>query len=280
MLTPLVVAGASLALGAALMCWPSHTATLIGPTGGSITPASATDAFRFIQSAHQIATKSRRVLSVGAGLVCAIAVVGISIPASVAAGVLGGGVTYLVLDVLQTGRRNFDANRDIEGLRAIAAELRSGQSIDSALLAAASISSEGTARRYRAASNAVLLGADAIPGLLAGPAAGRSVGRVWRLAIATGCPIADLVSNLEIDAQSQRQHNRQIDALLAGPNATAALLAALPVFGLLMGSAIGANPLRVLSSTPIGGGALIVGTALTVAGILWTRFIVSRARGA
>lgn len=276
----MAVAGASLTLGAALMCWPSHTATLIGLTGASITASSATGAFRFMQSARQIATGSRRALAVGAGLVCAIAVLGISIPAAVAAGVLGGGVTYLVLDVLQTRRRNFDANRDIEGLRAIAAELRSGQSIDSALLAAASISSERTARRYRAASNAVLLGADAIPGLLAGSAVAQSVGRVWRLAIATGCPIADPVSNLEIDAQSQRQHNRQIDALLAGPNATAALLAALPIFGLLMGSAIGANPLRVLSATPIGGGALIVGTALTVAGILWTRIIVSRARGA
>lgn len=279
MLTPWVVACASLTLGAALICWPPHTVSVIGSTGASITAIPAIGAFRFVQPARQVLIRSPRVLAVVAGLVCAIAVLGISVPAAIATGVLGGGVIFLVIDVLQTRRRNFDVHRDVEGLRAIAAELRSGQSIDSALLAAASNSSERTARRYRAASNAVQLGADAIPNLLAGSAIPQSVGRVWRLAIATGCPIAGPVSNLEFDAQSQRQHNRQIDALLAGPNATAALLAALPIFGLVMGSAIGANPLRVLTSTPIGGVALIIGTALTVTGMLWTRVIVSRARG-
>jgi len=58
---------------------------------------------------------------------------------------------------------------------------------------------------------------------------------------------------------------------------TAALLAALPLFGLLLGAGLGADPLRVLLHTPGGLSCLALGALLECAGIAWTGRI---ARGA
>ena len=66
-------------------------------------------------------------------------------------------------------------------------------------------------------------------------------------------------------------------AQLAGPRATAVLLALLPVFGLAMGNALGADPLAVLVGTPVGRGCLVLGLLLEVAGLLWTARITRRA---
>jgi tight adherence protein B len=48
------------------------------------------------------------------------------------------------------------------------------------------------------------------------------------------------------------------------------LLALLPAFGWLMGSALGADPLGVLVGTPLGLSCLVVGLLLETAGLLWT----------
>ena len=66
-------------------------------------------------------------------------------------------------------------------------------------------------------------------------------------------------------------------AQLAGPRATAVLLALLPAFGLAMGNALGADPLAVLVGTPLGQGCLVLGLLLEAAGLLWTARITRRA---
>ncbi len=58
-----------------------------------------------------------------------------------------------------------------------------------------------------------------------------------------------------------------------------ALLALLPVAGLLIGSALGAGPLRVLLHTPAGMGCLLVGGLLEGAGLFWARRIVRQGEG-
>jgi tight adherence protein B len=58
------------------------------------------------------------------------------------------------------------------------------------------------------------------------------------------------------------------------------MLAALPALGLLLGTAMGADPLRVLLHTGAGLGCLLAGAALEGAGLWWALGIVRRAEAA
>jgi tight adherence protein B len=53
----------------------------------------------------------------------------------------------------------------------------------------------------------------------------------------------------------------------------------LPVAGVLMGSALGADPLAFLVSSGAGRVTLLAGTLLIAAGVGWTEAIVRRAGG-
>jgi tight adherence protein B len=55
------------------------------------------------------------------------------------------------------------------------------------------------------------------------------------------------------------------------------LLAGLPVLGLAMGSGVGADPWRVLTTTSTGQVLLVVGVALELAGVAWSGRLVRRA---
>ncbi|GAA2988175.1 hypothetical protein GCM10010483_35680 [Actinokineospora diospyrosa] len=66
-------------------------------------------------------------------------------------------------------------------------------------------------------------------------------------------------------------------AKLAGPQTSAAVLSGLPVVGLALGEAIGAQPLATLKSTPIGQALLVLGATFTALGLLWTNHIINRA---
>jgi tight adherence protein B len=61
---------------------------------------------------------------------------------------------------------------------------------------------------------------------------------------------------------------------LAGARATTGLLACLPALGLLLGTALGADPLRVLLHSAAGLACLVVGGALEGTGLWWALRIV------
>lgn len=63
---------------------------------------------------------------------------------------------------------------------------------------------------------------------------------------------------------------------MAGARATAAILAGLPVLGVLLGQLIGAQPLRFLLGGHAGGWLLVVGTMLVCGGLLWSDRITDR----
>jgi tight adherence protein B len=92
---------------------------------------------------------------------------------------------------------------------------------------------------------------------------------VWRLAERTGAPAADLVERIEADARAADRAAASAAAQAAGAQATALLLAGLPVGGIGLGVAIGADPVRVLLRTPIGAACAIVAVLLQAAGLLW-----------
>ncbi|MGH3756054.1 MAG: type II secretion system F family protein, partial [Pseudonocardiaceae bacterium] len=166
-------------------------------------------------------------------------------------------------------------------LGVLVAELRAGAHPSAAAAAAADGPADVT-RALSAAAAAARLGGD-VPAVLrsAGPVHLRSwLGRLaeaWSVADRYGIPLADLLDAVRSDTEQRVRLAAEIQARLAGPRATAAVLAGLPLLGLALGQAVGAAPVRVLSNTPAGQGLLVVGTGLACAGVLWSARLVSRA---
>ncbi|MFI0238185.1 type II secretion system F family protein [Streptomyces sp. NPDC016845] len=96
----------------------------------------------------------------------------------------------------------------------------------------------------------------------------------WRVAVDRGAGLAAGLERLASALQAERDQRAELRAQLAGPWSTVVMLAALPVLGLLLGSALGAHPLRVLLHTGAGAGCLVVGGALEAAGMWWAVRIV------
>ncbi|MFI5494339.1 hypothetical protein [Actinoplanes sp. NPDC051859] len=90
-----------------------------------------------------------------------------------------------------------------------------------------------------------------------------------RLAERTGAPSAELIERIEADARAAGRTRAGAAAQSAGAQATATLLAALPLGGIAFGYGIGADPLHVLLHTPAGAACAISATLLQAAGLLW-----------
>ncbi|MDQ3763360.1 MAG: type II secretion system F family protein [Actinomycetota bacterium] len=180
-----------------------------------------------------------------------------------------------------------------DALGMLVAELRAGAHPGDAVRAAAdthadrpsNVSPEMPTEVVRALSTAAAaarLGGD-VPAVLrtAGPAHLRAwLGRLadaWSLADRYGIPLADLLEAVRSDTEQRVRFAADVQARLAGPRATAAVLAGLPLLGLALGHAVGAAPLQVLRETPAGQVLLVAGTGLACIGVLWSARLVSRA---
>jgi tight adherence protein B len=82
---------------------------------------------------------------------------------------------------------------------------------------------------------------------------------------------------LEDDLRARDRAETELRAAVAGPRASATVLAGLPVLGLLMGSGVGADPWGVLTTTGTGNALLVVGVGLELAGMAWSARLVRRA---
>lgn len=168
-----------------------------------------------------------------------------------------------------------------DALGILLAELRAGAH-PSAAAEAAVEANPGATRALSAAAAAARLGGD-VPAALrsASPAHLRSsldrLAEAWTLADRYGIPLADLLDAVRSDTEQRVRLAAEVQARLAGPRATAAVLAGLPLLGLALGHAVGGAPLRVLSHTPVGQGLLVIGTGLACAGVLWSARLVSGA---
>lgn len=98
----------------------------------------------------------------------------------------------------------------------------------------------------------------------------------WALSARHGIPLADVFDAVHRDMETTARSARQLDARLAGSRAGAAVLAFLPVAGLVLGEAMGAAPIPVLMGTSVGSVLFVVGAALLVAGVAWTSSMTGR----
>ena len=98
----------------------------------------------------------------------------------------------------------------------------------------------------------------------------------WSVAAAQGAGLADALDRLVGQDRRAEEVRRQLDAHLAAPRATARMLALLPALGLLLGLAVGGDPIGWLLGTPLGWACLVTGVLLILTGLAWAGRIVAR----
>ncbi|MFB9906234.1 type II secretion system F family protein [Allokutzneria oryzae] len=181
-------------------------------------------------------------------------------------------------------RRMVAANGLAEALELLVGDLRSGAHPASAIESVIADVDQETEKPLRAMLSTARLGGDVRSALdrfievdpVCGPAL-RHLGAVWDTAEKHGVPLAELVEAVHRDLGQRIRFAHQVDSRMAGPRATAAVLAALPVVGLLLGEAMGAAPLVVLVRTGFGQVLLVLGAVLMCAGLAWSTHLTSRA---
>lgn len=176
-------------------------------------------------------------------------------------------------------RRRVERRRELLGelLSGLVAELRSGAEPRPALLAAASglAGLEPLVASARPAGD-VAAQLDDLGREPGGTTAGE-LAVAWRVAETTGCGLAAPVARVLRSHLESERLRRQVAAELAGPTATARLLALLPLAGVGLGTALGAQPLGFLLGTSAGRIVLMTGLALNGIGLAWARRLTSAA---
>jgi tight adherence protein B len=103
-----------------------------------------------------------------------------------------------------------------------------------------------------------------------------SAAACWSVASTQGAGLADSLDRLVTQDRRAEEVRRQLEAHLAAPRATARMLALLPALGLLLGIAVGGDPLGWLLGTGLGLACLVLGLLLVAAGLTWASRIVTR----
>jgi tight adherence protein B len=265
-----VVSLAVATLAAAVLCWPADGGRgRLGRLRRSWTAQQGPSSGRIAQ--HWIGQRRVVLVALSAGL------------GTLLAG-LGGGLAAAMVIGTVTARWRARQDRRAaaaaatglsDALEVLVAELRAGAHPGDAVMAATTDGHPEVARVLSEAATAARLGGD-VPAVLRGAGAGSLptwLGRLahaWSLADRHGIPLADLLDAVRADSEQRVRFAAEVDARLAGPRATAAVLAGLPLLGLALGQAVGADPGRVLGSTTAGQFLLVIGTGLACAGVLWS----------
>jgi tight adherence protein B len=179
------------------------------------------------------------------------------------------------------GRRETARRRAavIELCDGIAAELTAGRPPGAALIHIASLVTLPGLTTVTAAARG---GDDVATALVRASAAPgceglRLLGGCWRIGVERGGMLADVLEGLAEALRDEQAHREDVSLQLAGPRATARLLAGLPLLGLGMAMALGADPLNFLLKTLPGALCLALGVTLDALGLWWTSRLAAAA---
>lgn len=103
---------------------------------------------------------------------------------------------------------------------------------------------------------------------------------ITRIAETAGAPVSRLLDRLAADLRAAARVESTLSTHTAGIHASSRLLAALPVAGLGLGQSLGTDPIALLLHTPLGAGCAATAIALQLAGLAWSRRILTAATGA
>ncbi|MFE9120935.1 type II secretion system F family protein [Streptomyces sp. NPDC007172] len=218
------------------------------------------------------------------------------LPVGLTLALLGGSALPLVaaaVAVPLVGKRLRARERERAGARradeviawcaAVAGELRAGRQPGRALVAATRGSTALGAATAPVVA-AATYGGD-VPGALRAAAAEpgaeglAGVAACWQVAVDGGAGLASGLERLEGVLRAEREQQESLRSELAGPRTTVVLLACLPALGLVLGTAMGASPLKVLLHSAAGFGCLVVAAVLEAAGVWWAARIVRAGEG-
>lgn len=104
------------------------------------------------------------------------------------------------------------------------------------------------------------------------------IAAAWRVATSVGAPLASTLAEIAESLRDAAEAQREAAVALAGPVATARLVMALPLVGLLGSSLMGFDTVHALLGTGAGRACLVGGLALLVAGWRWNVALIRRAR--
>jgi tight adherence protein B len=185
--------------------------------------------------------------------------------------------------LLVTSRRRTDGERRssqvLEVCEALSAELRSGLPAPVALSRACA-----TWPDLSPVVSAAELGGDVVQALrdlarVPGADGLRALAAAWVVAGQSGASLAVVVDRVAEGLRHDDAARREVAASLGPPRATARMLAVLPVFGVGLGLAIGADPLHFLLATTAGSACLVGGAGLAIGGLLWVERLASAVEG-
>lgn len=254
--------------------WPPLICRLVPPRGlGALGSRSAR------LSASRVGRVAlRSVLVVGA---CGVVVAGVAGPvagllATVCSAVLGEGLRARRAAAAALARRS----AELELLSALAAELRAGRHPAAALAAVPAPADAGLESALAAARATAALGGDVGASLRRGATSSAlaKLAAAWQLSEDCGAPLADLLAQVATDLRSTVELHRTADVELTGARATGLVLAVLPLLGVALGAAMGANPMKVLLHSSAGAGLVVAGLVFETAGLAWVRRLTNGAR--
>lgn len=243
-----------------------------------VTPAPARARLRGPGRPRTLPSRALWCAAVPTGLVGAIAV---EPSVALAAAILLGTVIVRRRGSAVRRRRCAEAAALRDGLDILAGELRAGAHPVAAFDAAGTEVGAAVGERLRVVAARGRLGADvgagirSVAALSAQPESWERLAVCWELAQSRGLAIATLMRAAHHDIVERERFRVRVDAGLAGARTTAAVLAGMPVLGIALGQAIGAEPLAFLLSGGAGGVLLVIGITLSCLGLLWSDRIVT-----
>ena len=254
MTAPLVVVAASLAGCAALLAAGPGGPRLPRPAG-----SSAVGPRRFRGGVSAAAAVGAVVLLLD-GTTLALGLVGLG---------AGGGVLRLWHRSRVAERAEQRRRAVVELGEALVGELRSGLPPVTALQRGAD-----QWPPFAPVAAAARLGADvpeALGRLAATPGAEdlRSLAAAWRVSERSGAALASTLDQVVASARERRTAAHLVRSELASAQATARLVALLPLATLAMAAGVGADPWHFLLQRPAGIACLATGVALVLAGLEW-----------
>ena len=97
----------------------------------------------------------------------------------------------------------------------------------------------------------------------------REIASAWQVSERSGAGLATALSQVARTARGRQGTRRLVQGELASAQATARLVAGLPVVSLAMSAGIGGDPWHFLLGTAVGVGCLGAGALFAFAGLLW-----------
>ncbi|MBK1785159.1 type II secretion system F family protein [Prauserella cavernicola] len=269
-----MLTGAAISAALGLLCWPRPSSTYrLAALGSPKGPGAGIGRLRSRQVMVPVVVLSSALAAMTVGPAVAVALV------------LLAGAAIRQFRARREERQKVAAAAALgEAVRTMVGELRAGAHPAVAAEAAAVDADARTADVLRAVAASARLGGD-LDAVLPRSVPGRhdvlddvlaQLGNAWALARDHGLPLATVLDAVQRDVDAKVRLANQVDARMAGPRASSAILAALPAGGILLGQAMGAEPLHVLATTTAGQVLLVLGAALILAGVCWSAVLTGR----